>query len=812
MAASTGNPVWHNNAKNQKICGDCPKCDAQCILVGRRSRSPKFNLIFLFESPDREAILDTVDTNNVGNALNGNPRNFLELLSKRLKAQLDLVIEPSVIFAVGAYYPKDPASAAIGACSNYVRAKLIDLHDKAESDRSVIVPFGRAACRSLNLKIQKISDARGKPTKVRVANETFHVLPTLSLRQCMARPNYFELVLHDVITAIGLLFEDQPVVSASRFAKEYEFPESPEDIGALVDRIIAYTGKEHVHPDNWPVSVDIETTGFMTWASNARILSLGVSWDKGKAATILLDHKDNPQDTAAVWPHIRRLLESQKPKIYHNAYFDVMWLAFIGGCDIESTWWDTMLGEHFINENIKGFYSLKKVLLNYAPQFAGYEDQMWKLINESKRKDIGSLIHYIPAPQKLVDKEPSLKDLEDSYLHLTLEHFALKSEKIDDVEKKAARTLELKEITKKRQKLRQSIRKLYAAHDLPPPDNAKIVKGEKDNVNDGLFERVPIDVLVLYNAIDADLTRRCCKGQRQLMLNRRILQDGESVMRELYIPAAKSLSRMRHHGIRIDQHLLEEWMGELDFWCTEAEELIRTDILKSATVTFNPNSPDDIARVLTKTLGVPYSSLPLTPTGKVSTKAELIEHLGKKHKGTKVALFCYYALLYRAAQKARSTYLGGIHRLSIHDGKIHTALNLHGTTTGRLSSSQPNFQNLPKDYLCRTEYRDEDDNVLHQCPGWPIKRLLVPTDSSYALFDMDVSAAEIRVLCGVARDENLIRAVNDGLDVPSFIAAEGFTQEILDHCEGSPEWRLPQDRRQARALRHALRCRTGEDC
>jgi DNA polymerase I-like protein with 3'-5' exonuclease and polymerase domains len=791
MNSALGDPIWDNNAKNERLCADCPKCKAPCVLVGRKSHTQKYSLIFLFETPDRDACEETVEKDDINLAFNGNPRNFLDIITKRLKDQIDMKIDPSTVFAVGAYYHKDPDKQAIESCSSYVHAKILDAHRRSKAERSVIVPFGRTACRSLNLKMRKISDARGKPTKVRISNETFHVIPTLSLRQCMAKQNYFDLVLRDIIVALESVFEDQPLVSAADFSKQYEFPETAGEVGALCDRIIEYTGNPAVHPDKWPISIDLETTGLMPWAPNARIIALSVAWDKGKAAAIILDHKDNPYDTAKIWEHVRRLVESKKPKIYHNAKFDLMWLNAIGGCNIDSVWWDTMLGEHFINEDAKGFYSLKRILLNYAPQFAGYEDQLWTIINESEQKDLGSLLRYVRAPDSLLKEVPELKAMEDEYLELTLSVHASKHDIIDE-ERAAERRLEVDTMKKRRGKLRQSIRKVYLNGKLVVPESAKLVVGKKDEVNDGSFELVPLDVLALYAAIDADLTRRCCKGQRQRMRSEGRQKDGERVMATLYIPATRSLTRMQLGGIRINQYLLEQWVAELDVQCKEAEGLIRAHILKDDSIKFNPNSSDDIARVLVEVLGVPYSALPQTPTGKMSTKAELIESLGKKNPGTKIAQFCYYTLLYRAAQKAKSTYLGGIHKLSVHDGRIHTNLKLNGTTTGRLSSSQPNFQNLPGGYLCRMEYHDGDGALIHSCPGWPIKRLLIPSSDEYALFDMDVSAAEIRVLCGVARDESLIKAVNDGLDVPSFIASEGFTSDILQHCQGTPEWERVQ--------------------
>jgi len=782
------NPIWHNSYKNPEVCTDCPHVDETCVLTGRRTVNTPYSLIFLFEAPDESACEHNV---TVSSGFGGSPQSMLRALADKCKEKFNFVLNPSVLFAVGAHSRTGLTKGAVDSCQPYVHAKLAEIADKRPDMRHVIVAFGSNACKSLNLRFTKIDKVRGHVKPTRVGQHTFHVIPTLSIRQCLVRPNYFKLVFRDVTESIAALFADKPLLAAEEIGKDYLFPETPQDIGDLVDYVINYTGKASVHPDEWPIALDFETTGLLPWAANARIIAISVSWDEGKAATILLDHKDNPQDPAEIWPHVLRLLDCRKKTIWHNGLFDYLWMWRILGRIYGNLWWDTMLGEHFLNEDAKGYYSLKRVLLEYAPQFAGYEDALWRLVAKDTKKNLSKLVKYTSAPKLLVEHATDLFELEAEYVFITFELFTLKDDLIDENGNPIAEHVELrKSRQKEKSKLRSRIRKIYKDHGFPPPANASVtVQGKKNkNANNGEFERVPIPVMSLYAAIDSDLTRRCCKGQRDRMLVEDVAEDGARVMRDLYVPGIKRLSRMRDEGIRIDRDLLDQWMLEIEEMDAEAVDIIKHSILKSSTVPFNANSTKDIGIILTKVLGIPYDDLPKTDKGAISTKAEVLAHIGKNHPGTKTEEFCYYMALHNTAKTAKGNFLGGIKKLSIHDGRIHPQLKLNGTATGRLSSSEPNFQNLPGGYLCQNEFlHHETGAVIHSCAGWPIKRLLLPSNDYYVLFDMDVSAAEIRVLCGVSKDEALIKAVNDGMDVPSFIASEVFTDELYTKYSSEKE-------------------------
>ncbi len=773
-------PLWSAESKHLEWCSDCPRLKDSCVLKGRRETAQPYRLIFLFETPDiRSAEPSALDPTL------GAPGNFVRSIVKHCEEAYGLKdLEPSVLFAVGAPTRKKPRARTIKSCMPYSRAKLIDLADEAPEKKHVIVAFGNVATEVLKLRETNVNKARGQVTTTRIGRHTFDVVPTLSIKACLKTNNYFKLVLRDIGVAIAHMFSDAPLTPAAEQGREYQYPEFPDEVGKLVDYVIGYTGSPNIAPEDWPIALDLETTGFDPWAPNARIIAMSVSWGEGLAATVLLDHKNSPvpeEQRPEVWAHIRRLFACRKPTIWHNALFDFLWLLHLK-LSFGNFWWDTMLGEHFLNEDAKGFYSLKIVLLNYAPQFAGYEDELWRLIKEHGTQSAADYVRYTRASEDLAGSVPELEGMEDEYVLAAYDHFLCKeAPTLDGDGNPTENSLEKLSVSKKaKNRLRNKLRKIYTEYGVEPPPCAKVVTKGPKGQNNGEFEKIPIDVMRLYAAIDADLCRRVCKGQRVRMKKEGVYHDGHAVMENLYVPGVRHLSPIRYAGIRIDREKLEQWLIEIKELDDAVVEIIRRDVLKSYTVPFNPNSPVDVADILTKVLHIPFEDLDKTETGLIGTSKDALDRQRLAHPGTLIETFCYYMALHGAAKSALGT-LKGIANLSVHDGKVHTKLNLNATTTGRLSSSSPNFQNLSAKYLCAATLLDhETGEVLHHCDGWAIKELLLPRSAKFALYDIDVSAAEIRVLCATSKDPKLTAAVNAGLDVPSYITAEAFTRQLLE--------------------------------
>jgi DNA polymerase-1 len=212
------------------------------------------------------------------------------------------------------------------------------------------------------------------------------------------------------------------------------------------------------------------------------------------------------------------------------------------------------------------------------------------------------------------------------------------------------------------------------------------------------------------------------------------------------LPLARVLSAMEMNGVAIDAGSLMSMSGEL---AVRIEQLLR-EIYTIAGEEFNVNSTKQLGVILYEKLGLPI--LKKTKTG-YSTDAEVLEKLSGQH------IIIDNLLEYRMLAKLKSTYLDGMNALiSSTTGRIHTTFNQTVTTTGRLSSSEPNLQNIP----VRTE------------SGRRIREMFVPGAGWDYILSADYSQIELRVLAHMSGDENLIDAFRHGQDIHTRTAAEVF--------------------------------------
>ena len=222
---------------------------------------------------------------------------------------------------------------------------------------------------------------------------------------------------------------------------------------------------------------------------------------------------------------------------------------------------------------------------------------------------------------------------------------------------------------------------------------------------------------------------------------------------ELERPLSAVLARMEHRGVRLDV----DYLHALSEMLAAELERIQAEIFRLVGHPFNLNSRDQLEKVLYDELGLP----PLkrtAKTGKRSTSAAALEALRDRHPV--VALI----LKYRELSKLKGTYVDPLPRL-VHPrtGRVHTRFHQTGTATGRLSSSDPNLQNIP----VRGEW------------GGRIRRAFVAGEGM-KLVVADYSQIELRVLAHLSGDENLIRIFQEGQDVHAATAAWIFGTEAVD--------------------------------
>ena len=221
-------------------------------------------------------------------------------------------------------------------------------------------------------------------------------------------------------------------------------------------------------------------------------------------------------------------------------------------------------------------------------------------------------------------------------------------------------------------------------------------------------------------------------------------QELESLLRELEMPLAAVLCRMERRGITIDTGYLRDLSAEI---CNRLEEL-ENKIYSLAGEEFNLNSPQQLSRILFDKLQLP--EIRKTKTGR-STDARVLEELAYQHEIAALLLH------YRQLSKLEGTYLSGlIDLVDEEENKLYTNLNQTVTATGRLSSSDPNLQNIP--------VRLEE--------GRRIRRAFIPSGKDKILFAADYSQVELRILAHLSQDPILIEAFETGQDIHRRTASE----------------------------------------
>ena len=223
---------------------------------------------------------------------------------------------------------------------------------------------------------------------------------------------------------------------------------------------------------------------------------------------------------------------------------------------------------------------------------------------------------------------------------------------------------------------------------------------------------------------------------------------GTQLLADIELPLARVLSQMEREGFDVDEQGIAAFGTELQRRVDEVQE----EIYRLVGYDFNIASPKQLGEALFDKLGLPTGKK--TKTG-YSTNADVLE--GLKYAHPAVA----YILEYRTLSKLKSTYCDGLLKVIASDGRIHTSFNQVETRTGRISSTEPNLQNIP----VRTELGREMRKFFHAREGC-------------LLVDADYSQIELRVLAHMASDVNMIKAFKDGDDIHRITASQVFNMPL----------------------------------
>ena len=267
---------------------------------------------------------------------------------------------------------------------------------------------------------------------------------------------------------------------------------------------------------------------------------------------------------------------------------------------------------------------------------------------------------------------------------------------------------------------------------------------------------------------DAQLAAQAvCVQRLQRVLSEKLEAEGmTALLRELELPLCRVLAHMEHDGVPVDRAALEAFSAMLSERIAACERLI----YGYSGEPFNIQSPRQLGVVLFEKLGLP--PVKKTKSG-YSTNAEVLEKLRDRHPIIQAVMD------YRMLTKLQSTYAEGLQKEIAPDGRIHTTFQNTVTATGRLSSTEPNLQNIP----VRTELGSEIRKMFVPRPGW-------------VLVDADYSQIELRVLAHIADDRAMQEAFRSGEDFHRLTASRVF------HVP--PEDVTPLMRRQAKAVNFGI--------
>ena len=261
------------------------------------------------------------------------------------------------------------------------------------------------------------------------------------------------------------------------------------------------------------------------------------------------------------------------------------------------------------------------------------------------------------------------------------------------------------------------------------------------------FDQVAIDVATDYASEDADITLRLYEELNSRLENQNSLKK---LNEEIEIPLIEVLSEMEQNGAILNSKILNSQSKDLESRIGKLE----TSAYKIAGEEFNLGSTKQLREIFFEKLK--YRVIKKTPGGQPSTDEKVLAELAEEYELPKVLLE------HRTLSKLKSTYTDKLPgQISSSTGKVHTSFHQAVTTTGRLSSSDPNLQNIP--------IRTED--------GRRIRQAFEPS-KNHKFISADYSQIELRVMAHMSKDTGLLKAFQDGEDVHSKTASEVFLSLI----------------------------------
>ncbi|PRX52210.1 DNA polymerase I [Salegentibacter salegens] len=270
----------------------------------------------------------------------------------------------------------------------------------------------------------------------------------------------------------------------------------------------------------------------------------------------------------------------------------------------------------------------------------------------------------------------------------------------------------------------------------------------KKGKNQKSMRDVPVEEQTEYGVEDADVTLQLKKFFEQELKE----AETRKLFDEIEIPLVRVLAAMELEGIKLDENFLKSLSDALDSDIKDLEQ----SIYKEAGEEFKISSPKQLGLILFEKMEL-VKKPKKTKTGQYSTSEDVLSYLVKEHK------IVEDVLMYRALVKLQNTYVDSLpNQVQKATGRIHTDYVQTIAATGRLSSNNPNLQNIP----IRTER------------GRQVRKAFVPRDENHILLAADYSQIELRIIAALSQEDNMMKAFKNGKDIHASTAAQVFNVNI----------------------------------
>jgi len=672
-----------------------------------------------------------------------------------------------------------PSSKMVYTCHDVLFSNIERLKPK------VIIPVGASAAKSIYIMYQRYTHVVARSINVKIGNQIYNTLPIMETEKIKKNDNDYYISSLAVENAIQHIFktEMEPSLAQDINISKYIFPKTAEEVKDIIyNKILPAVSGEN----NDLLGLDIETNSKYAWYPDVKMISIAFSWAEEESCTIWCESRHSPYAWEDIKDAIADVLRSNAKKVIHNTPFDFKWLKYKYGFEVNNICWDTLFGEHILNENMKGFYNLEFLAGKYFPAYENYKKLALKKF--SKKDDLQS--NDIEEEDESVLKKTTIDNqaYQDAMMSHQEELTVYDNKNVNYELNKRLYNQELERWIIKYPKGTKLTKEVRSTKPKRPTKGFK--KPTKPDLSGFEIETSKSDYedydprdLEVYNSMDSDITRRIAIAQQKNIHDDD--PDMFSIMRLQQIPVARALTEIEFVGAKLDHEYLKNITAELQ---NDFNELNYKLVSMSEKKDFKASSPQQVAYILCSKYGLSKDKWVLTEDKQISTSREnlikyakdIIEEIKpdivkdekkiidfmRGYRENNLLGFISVLLTFRDVNKALNTTLKNFKRFSEPDGRLRSNFHINGTKTGRLSSSSLNLQ-----------------NIALFGGGKNLKKCIIADFEDHVLVNVDIKAAEIRCLLAYAQEEGLIDALLKDFDMHAYVAAKVWKAQYPQYTE-----------------------------